>query len=177
MNNKAIAQKLIELANELDPETLQGRGQIAPTLWEIKIKKGQTIESTLEECKKLFPVWRWTDDNLDQIMNSERTSKKAYTVKVLANIEADENLKNKSANDLEKEGIKGITLLERLQLEIDYFKETGKHLDIDNWTLCSGSRNSDGSVPHVNWNDVKLYVSWCHVDGADDDLRAREIQD
>ena len=174
MNNKQIAQKLIELASELDPETLQGRGQIAPTLWEIKIAKGQTIESTLAECKKLFPVWRWTDDNLDQIVNSDRTSKKAYTVKVRANIESDEELKNMSADDLKEKGIVGITLLERLQLEIDYFKETGKHLDIDSVTLCSGSRRSDGSVPNVFWDSDKMGVDWDSPDYRSGGLRSRE---
>ena len=131
MNNKQIAIKLRELANELDPtsETLQKQDY-----WEIKIKEGQTIEGTLEECKKLFPVWCWTNSNLDQIVNSDRTSNKAYTVKVRANIESDEELKNMSADDLKEKGIIGITLLERLQLEIDYFKNTGEHLDIQNIT-------------------------------------------
>jgi len=181
MNNKQIAIKLRELANELDPtgETLQGRGQIAPTLWEIKIKEGQTIESTLEECKKLFPIWRWTGDNLDQTVNSERTSKKAYTVKVRANIESDEELKNMSADDLKEKGIVGITLLERLQLEIDYFKETGEHLDIDNITSCTGSRDSDGDVPSVYWDsdNSKLRVFWYYPAHCHDRLRSREIKD
>jgi hypothetical protein len=172
MTNKEIAQKLLELAKELDPETLA-----TPEFWEIKIEKGMTIEGVLAECKKLFPVWRWTDDNLDQIINSDRTSKKAYTVKVKENVEADEELKNLSADDLKEKGIKGITLLERLVLEIQYFKETGKHLDIDNVTLCSGSRRSDGSVPDVYWNrnDSSVRVLWCNSGLRDGNLRSRRI--
>ena len=179
MNNKEIAIKLRELANELDPETLQGRGQIAPTLWEIKIKKGQTIESTLEECKKLFPIWRWTNSNLDQIVNSDRTSNKAYSIKVKANVEADKELKNISADDLKEKGIIGITLLERLQLEIDYFKNTGEHLDIQNITLCSGSRDSDGDVPRVRWDSYgsTLCVYWCNPYDRYSNFRSRGIKD
>ena len=81
--------------------------------------------------------------------------------------------------ELEKEGIKGITLLERLQLELDYFNETGKHLDIDNLTLCSGSRYSDGSVPYVDWvsSDSTMRVGWCYPDSRNDGLRSREIQE
>jgi hypothetical protein len=37
--------------------------------------------------------------------------------------------------------IRGHYLLERLLYELKYFAETGKHLDIDNLTLCSGSRD------------------------------------
>lgn len=173
MTNKQIAQKLIELAYELDPDTKLKK--TPDEFWEIKIEKGMTIEGVLAECKKLFPIWRWTDDNLDQIVNSERTSSKAYTLKVKANIEADENLKNLSANMLKEKGIVGITLLERLVLELQYFKETGKHLDIDNWTLCSGSRYSDGCVPSVCWSGGRLDVRWCDVVDASDGLRAREV--
>lgn len=173
MNNKTIAQKLIELAYELDPDTKLKK--IQDEFWEIKIEKGMTIENVLAECKKLFPVWRWTDNNLDQLVNSDRTSKKSYTVKVKANVEADENLKNMSANTLKEKGIIGITLLERLVLELQYFKETGKHLDIDNWTICCGSRHSDGGVPCVGWVDDKLRVDWDSVVSSYDDGRAREV--
>ncbi|KKT39089.1 MAG: hypothetical protein UW28_C0040G0008, partial [Parcubacteria group bacterium GW2011_GWA2_44_13] len=48
--------------------------------------------------------------------------------------------------------------------EAKYFKETGKHLDISNWTLCSGSRYSDGGVPCVRWDS---HYSEMGVDGAD----------
>lgn len=169
MENKEIASKLIELAHEIYPD------QKSEEFWTINIKKGQTIESTLVECKKLFSIWRGNDDNLDQLVNSDRTSKETYSVKIAASIEADENLKNLSANRLKEKGIKGITLLERLQLEIDYFKKTGKHPDLINVTLCTGSRYSGGGVPFVYWRSARLNVFWCLPDYADDGLRAREV--
>ena len=36
------------------------------------------------------------------------------------------------------------------------------------------SRNSDGNVPNVNWNDDKLQVNWYNSDNANDNLRVRE---
>jgi hypothetical protein len=37
----------------------------------------------------------------------------------------------------------------------------------------AGSRNSDGNVPNVNWNDDKLNVNWTNADNRDANLRAR----
>lgn len=40
----------------------------------------------------------------------------------------------------------------------------------------SGSRNSDGNVPKVYWNDAsKLNVNWYNPDNANDNLRSREV--
>ncbi len=164
---KSIAQNLRDLADELDFQKEAGE------YWTIDIPQGLTIEQAYKNCEKLFPCWKWTQ-NFDKI-NSDRTSKKAYSIKVKANIEADENLKNLSANDLTEKGIQGITLLERLVLEKDYFQKTGQHLDIQNITLCAGSRSSDGRVPRVCWDGGKLYVGWDCVDGRHDGLRSREV--
>ncbi len=90
-------------------------------------------------------------------------------------MEAEPQRKNRSANWLRQKNIPGITLLERLLLELKYFLETGKHLDIQNATLCSGSRLDDGNVPYVGWDDSQLKVSWCYPDDAHDALRAREV--
>ena len=60
---------------------------------------------------------------------------------------------------------KGITLEERLLLEIEYFKKTGKHLDVENWTLCSGSRYQDGYVPSAYWDGDEFGVDWYGSDG------------
>ena len=90
-------------------------------------------------------------------------------------IEADEELKNLSANDLKKKSIPGITFEERLLMELKYFKETDSHLDINNWTLCSGSRYSDGDVPEVCWDSDarEFHVFWYHPESSDSLLRSR----
>lgn len=38
----------------------------------------------------------------------------------------------------------------------------------------SGSRNDDGNVPNVNWNDGQMRVNWYNPDNANGNLRARE---
>jgi len=127
----------------------------------------------LQKCKDKFPVWSYLDDN--RLDKDFPLPKKITTRYFKKNIEADEELKNKSAEDLEKEYIEGITLRERLLLELQYFEETGKHLDIKNITICSGSRDLDGYVPYVFWYDVKLQVSWSNPSYRNAGLRSREV--
>lgn len=125
----------------------------------------------LNACRKQFKLWSYYDD--DKLDKDFPPSGKNTTRYFRKNIEADEDLKNLSVNDLTRQGIEGITLRERLILQLQYFKETGSHLDIYNVTLCSGSRYADGDVPDVSWGDGKLKVSWCYVDYAFSDLRSR----
>lgn len=126
-------------------------------------------------CEQKFGCWRYQGD-LNTI-TSERSPKRAYAIWVRERVEADEELKNLSANQLEKKKVSGITLLERLLYELKYFAETGKHLDVENFTLCAGSRCSDGNVPRVGWRSGRreVGVSWCGPDRARDGLRARAV--
>lgn len=128
----------------------------------------------IAECKKLFPVWSYYEDaRLDLDFPPVKTARYFKNVK-----EADKELKNKSAEDLQEEGIECITLRERLIFELLYFKETGKHLDVSNVTLCAGSRYQDGHVPSVGWDSGRglLGVVAFNPQGADDRLRARAQQ-
>ena len=126
----------------------------------------------LAECKKLFPVYSYLNDK--ELDEQFPAPKKPTTHQFRDVQEADEKWKNVSADDLDKKGIKGITLRERLLFELAYFKETGTHLDIVNWTLCTGSRYSDGRVPRVSWCGDELGVRWWGPAGARDHLRVRE---
>lgn len=128
----------------------------------------------LAECRKHFEVYCYNEENVD---TNFPPPKKASTRYFLKTVEADEANKNQSANDLEKAGVDGITLRERLLMELDYFEETGEHLDVINWTLCSGSRYSGGPVPGVSWRSGprEVAVRWFPVGGAHDRLRARAV--
>lgn len=114
-----------------------------------------TPQYLFNECKKLFPIYSLID--LSKVISERKGN---YTVSFKNSQEPDEENKNKSANDLKAEGNPGITLEERLLLEIEYFKKTGKNLDVKNYTLCSASRFRDGDVPHVGFNPVgcEVYV-------------------
>lgn len=142
----------------------------------IVVAQGMTPQRLYDKCRELFPCWKWTDRNLDDIVQSERTAKDGpYAVWFRDTVEADEDLKNLSANDLKKKDIPGITLEERLLMELKYFKETGDHLDIVNVTLCAGSRFSDGGVPRAGWlPDVREFsVRWYRPEGSYAILRSR----
>ena len=139
----------------------------------IKERPKQKTSELLEECKSLFPVWAWQD--FKEFDKDFPSPKKATTRTFKPNIEADEKHKNKSYDDLKKEGVEGITLREYLIMFMQYFRETGQMLDKDNWTLCSGSLYRDGRVPDGLSDDDKLRVNWYRHVSASSYLRAREV--
>jgi len=59
--------------------------------------------------------------------------------------------------------------------ELKYYDETGEHLDINNSTLCAGSRYSSDKVPYVRWRGGELRVDWCGSGAAAPHLRARVV--
>lgn len=141
----------------------------------LVLAQGITPQSAYDLCAKNFPCWKYTDENFDKIVTSDRTAKDgAYAIWVRDRVEADEELKSRSANDLKQQNIPGITLEEREIFELKFFRETGQHLDVNNWTLCSGSRCGGGSVPRVSWSDGGFRVFWFSPVGAIDRLRSRQ---
>lgn len=142
----------------------------------IIVANGLMMKDIVIAMGKKFKVYLYTE-NLDKDVNqNDRTAEGGdYIVLFERNIESDEEFKNFSANQLKTMNHKGITLMERLLLEVLYFNETKKHLDINNITLCSGSRYDDGNVPNVNWNsdNDKLNVNWYNSGNSNDNLRSR----
>jgi hypothetical protein len=144
----------------------------------IVVAKGVKMQQVYDACANLFKCWKYTDKDLDEVITvNDRTNQQSYAIWIRNEVEADKQFKNKSANDLKAVNHIGMTVLERILFELKYFKETGKHLDIDSWTLCSGSRYSDGHVPNVNWSsyDSKMNVDYDGPDLRDDGLRSREV--
>jgi|WetSurMetagenome_2_1015567.scaffolds.fasta_scaffold406244_1 hypothetical protein len=145
--------------------------------WLIIVAKGMTPERLFQKCRDQFGVWKWTDKNLDEIVTSDRTADNGHhAIWVRARVEADEEFKNLSANDLKTQNHNGITLEERLALELLYFWKTRKHLDNQSVTLCSGSRYSDGDVPRVDWyDDGEMGVGWYGPVDRVGGLRSRQV--
>jgi len=49
---------------------------------------------------------------------------------------------------------------------------------MDETRQISGSRNDNGNVPNVNWNDGKMNVNWYNPDNHNENLRTRaEVSD
>lgn len=163
----------VDLSNLAVPKKQEGFDRL------IVVAKGMTSQGAYNLCEKLFRCWKYTDESLDEvIIHEDRAAKnKSYAVWVRDRVEADEELAGKSFNDLANLKIPGITLTEREILEAKYFKETGKHLDISNWTLCSGSRNSDGGVPYAYWDGIgrEFCVYWAFPAFACGLLRSRQV--
>ena len=151
-----------------------------PNFWIVPVFKGVTPNKVVQALRGLgVNVYLYTDDLDNGVPTNDRDPAKDgdYRVKFLKTIEADPALKEKSADTLTEEKIKGITLLERLLLELGYFLATGNHLDVENVTLCSGSRRSGGGVPDVRWHSGGRLVSvfWYSPSGSDSRLRARAV--
>lgn len=144
--------------------------------WRLLFVVDLSLEQLYVKCRELFLCWRWADDNFDKIVvKNERDARKGpYAIWVRDRVEADEELKNLSTNDIKSKNLTTETLAERFIHELKFFNETGQHLDIDNVTLCSGSRLDDGFIPFVRWLDSKLLVFWCRLDFARGHLRSRQ---
>ena len=131
-----------------------------------------------EAHKERYPCYSYAGDDLEKaVSKDDRTYKKGpYGIWVRDRVEADEEFKDLSANVLRKRSVLGITLDERLRLELFYWvRSRGQHLDTKNITLCAGSRHSLGRVPHVYWDDGRLRVRWYFPVNANPHLRSREV--
>jgi hypothetical protein len=161
----------IELGDVRIPERRSGFNRL------IVVAKGLTIGQVFKVLGRRFSTWSYYDDLDAMVTENERTNTEAYAVWVKDVVEADEDLKNLSAREIRDRGLATMTLLERLAYELVYNVETGGHLDIDNFTLCAGSRNSDGHVPLVHWDpdDRELFVYWNDPGSARSSLRARAV--
>lgn len=159
----------IDISKIRIPKRVQGFDRL------IVVAQGLTPEKIVSVLKKRMAVWKYAD-NLDTVISIRKTTQ-SYAIWVRDRQEADEELRNKSANDLQNEGINCITLEERLLLELQYFLETNQHLDEQNWTLCAGSRFPYGDAPYVDWDpfDRRLKVSWYYPDSAYGSLRGRSV--
>jgi hypothetical protein len=142
----------------------------------LVIARGMTPERVYDQCEKRFKCWKYTGDGFYAVgVNDRNADFGAYALWVRECARADEEHTNKSADDLKRAKVKGITLLERLIYELQYFTETGKHLDNSTITLCSGSRDFEGRVPRVRWTSMGFEVNWASSHRAGPYLRTREV--
>ena len=143
------------------------------------IPQGITPNQVIQAYRKLnIPILLYTED-LDSALDWEKEERNpkngSYAIWVRDRQEADEELKNLSANQITEKGLTTETLTERLIHGLVYHSETNHHLDETNITLCAGSRCQHGFVPCVSWSDGGLDVGWCHSDYSVGALRARQV--
>ncbi|HMP67524.1 MAG TPA: hypothetical protein PKA60_02135 [Candidatus Paceibacterota bacterium] len=127
----------------------------------LVILGGLTNNQVYDACTRQFTCRRSVGDLNHVVLTNERDPMNgSYAIWVRDSVEADKVHQNKSADMIKEEGLKTETLTERMIHELVYFSETGKHLDVNKVTLCSGSRFSDGSVPGAGWYDGDFQVCW-----------------
>ena len=158
------------LGLKIPPKPTDGKWRL------LVIRQGLTNNQAYSACEKQFACYRYTV-NLDKVVSTNERDPKdgSYAIWVRDTVEADPVHKNKSANMVKDAGLQTETLLERMLHELVYFSETGKHLDVTNVTLCSGSRISGGGVPYADWRDGQFRVSWYYADGRGGYRRSREV--
>lgn len=178
--NWKIVYKLLGM--KADYESTIGNLKIAEnndTTWTIPVLKGLTCKKIIACLKKLgVNVKKDICNPDDEVKINDRDPKKdSYSIGFRRAIEADEENRNLSADDLKNRGGKGITLLERLLLELGYFASTGQHLDIESVTLCAGSVHKNGYTPRVCCRSgvLRIFVCWCGSRDQCDHLRPRSI--
>lgn len=150
-------------------------------LWHLPIANWMTYDIAENTFERLgIPLHKYTNERLSKVIDFRKEirdpSNGGYIIALRPCSEADEENKNLSADRCHELGIFGMTLLERMMLELWYFWRTKKHLDIDNWTLCSGSRYLDGNVPSVFFRDDKVHVGWYDSDCPYDNFRVRSAE-
>lgn len=141
----------------------------------IGVVKELKISELITQLKKKMNFWTYADlKNLDKVEDIVQRPDGDYAIWVRDRQEADEELKNKSAEDIQNEDLNTEILKERLLHEWAYNEETGKHLDEKSSTLCAGSRFSDDSVPYVYWHGCgEVYVDWDDADVCYEYMRGR----
>ena len=107
----------------------------------VIVAKGLTYKQVILSMHKKFRVSLKFDELFNRSFQDDDRSADNNDYLVLFNrrIEADEELKLLTSEQLEDMGHKGITLFERLLLEVFYFNETREHLDCKKKTICTGS--------------------------------------
>ncbi|MBM3206133.1 MAG: hypothetical protein FJZ43_00725 [Candidatus Staskawiczbacteria bacterium] len=149
--------------------------------WAIYVPKSLIRNKVWNVIKERCGGYSLYGDNLDQKIskrNDRDPANGSYAISVRAVVEADEENAGKSTNQLDGEGHRGMTFLERELLELAFFLTTGEHLDHENLTLCPASRDVDGRVPCMFWypDFGKVQVHSCGVGSSGSHIRSRSVR-
>ena len=171
VDEREVWRKFYQKFFSLDLNVADVRIPDVPTEGEwrlIIVARGLTLNQVYDRMSKAFKCWKYANDLDASVTKNARDTKETYAIWVRVGVEPDEKYLGKSTNQADPDMKIGMTLLERMLLEIIYFDETGKHLDVVGWTLCTGSRDSGGGVPAVGGRsggeEVRVY--WGDPDGS-----------
>lgn len=128
-------------------------------LFKITDGPGKKTSEILKEMGSKFDVWVYDEKNVDKNFPEPKEETTRYFKK---NVEPDTETLDKSADQIDPDGMKGCTLREYALMHLKYFEETGEYLDKEGWTVCSGSRLPGGRVALGRWypGHSKVYFFW-----------------
>ncbi len=146
--------------------------------WQVVMLKGLTYH-LVAKLHRRVKVGLDLRDDLNEIEEQRDPNRDgSYMVLFKAAQEADPENANQSANDRQNKNCQDITVLERLFMGLIFFLVSGRHLDEQNITLCSGSRYPAGSVLLVRQSpggrEVCVYSYYSHL--CHHYLRARSVE-
>jgi len=119
----------------------------------LAMPRGLTLSKIAERLRTVHGLYLYNEDLDNFVKENERDPKNgSYAIWIRDRKEADKELKNLSFPMVAERKLKTLTLLERLVAGSQYLFETCTHMDEVNVTLCTGSRDADGRVPHVRWS-------------------------
>ena len=154
--------------------------------WGVWMLKGMTPQRAYEMAASMFSCWKWCGDrSLDEVVDFAKEVRDARQQQRIVwcedSIEPPARLANTSAFQIADRQINTLGLTETLLLHGWFYiksggKSGGKHLDVNNVSLCPASRYSDGSVPSVYWVGYwsRLSVSRDDPGDAGGVLRSRQ---
>ncbi|MFA6097428.1 MAG: hypothetical protein WC788_07425 [Candidatus Paceibacterota bacterium] len=124
-----------------------------------------TMRNLFEKCDRMFGVWKYFSEGIDDdfVRSERKAAKGAYAIWVKDAIDSDEELKNISKKEFGAKAFYGMTLPERLLMELKFHNETGGHLDPNSATICSGSNFSSWKIPMVFWDGEKVAIDWAEL--------------
>lgn len=146
--------------------------------WGLIMASFMTPQWLYDCARERIGAWKYDVESLDTLtVKNDRDASKdgAYALYSRNRIAADEEHKGKSADAIQAANISGMTLAEYENLFIWFHWKTGKLLDPNTWTLCSGSRYQDGDVPRGHSVDGRLRVDWYNPSKTSAPLRVREV--
>lgn len=118
----------------------------------IVVAEGIRINHVVAVLRELFAVDCYLEDLDSDIKVNDRVADKDYLVFF------------DKKPEFQVIMMPGITILERLLLDLAYLVITDEHLDGQDYTLCLGSRTSVGRIPTVSWGDFRFRLSIYHQD-------------
>ena len=136
-------------------------------------------EVLFQARNKLFPCWKYTNENLDTAIPVENDQRKvvdgSYVFLIRDSETPDSDLMNLSANQIAEMNVKTSTDTEYALFSGIFFLKHGHHPDRKTWTINSGSRHRDGDVPYGHWDGYESNVSWYSITHRLPSLGSRRV--